>query len=125
MIDVQSKVTTDERYAQQVGIYETLQVLCGGIEALNDDVQRLSNESLQQSILMKTTSQSLAMLKISVEESNVSLNAFNTNMTILQQDYLSLKQNVEESQSTSYNGILIWKIAKVQEKMSKNINIFI
>jgi hypothetical protein len=41
MIDVQSKVTTDERYAQQVGIYETLQVLCGGIEALNDDVQRL------------------------------------------------------------------------------------
>ncbi|CAF0790707.1 unnamed protein product [Rotaria sordida] len=125
IIDLPSKVTTalsttlvtDEYNAQQEYINEMVNTLSDGIVTLNDDLQRLSSESLQQSQLIEMTSQSLTQLKTSCEESNVGLNAFNTNMSILQQDYFSLKHKIEETQSISYDGILIWKITNIQEKM--------
>ncbi|CAF3729310.1 unnamed protein product [Rotaria sordida] len=132
IIDLPSKVATalsttlvtDEYNAQQEYINETVNTLSDGIETLNDDIQRLSSESLQQSQLIEMTSQSLTQLKTSCEESNVGLNAFNTNMSILQQDYFSLKHKIEETQSISYDGILIWKITNIQEKMSTYSDIF-
>ncbi len=125
-IDLPSKVTTaasttlvtDEDSAEQEHIKETINILTGGIETLNDDIQQLSNESLQQSQLIETTEQNLAVLKLSCEESHASLNALNINMTLLQQDCSSFKQKVEERQLVSYDGTFIWKITNVEEKMS-------
>jgi len=126
MIDLPSKVTTaasttlvtDEDSAEQEHIKETINILTGGIETLNDDIQQLSNESLQQSQLIETTEQNLAVLKLSCEESHANINALNINMTLLQQDCSSLKQKVEERQLVSYDGTFIWKITNVEEKMS-------
>ena len=125
-IDLISKVdtatstnrTTNEDSAQTENIEEMIDILSSGIETLVDETQRLSSESLQQSLSMQTAAQSLAMLKTSSEESNTGLNALGTNMAILQQECSSLKQTVEERQHTSYDGTLIWKITNVQDKMS-------
>jgi chromosome segregation ATPase len=130
MINVPYKVTTtasttlvtDDCNIQLEYIKAMIDTLAGGIEVLNDDLQRLNDESLQQSQLIETTDQDLAMLKTSCEESNANLDGLNTNMIILEQHCSSLKQKVEESQSISYDGTLIWKITNVQEKMSKDIN---
>jgi chromosome segregation ATPase len=111
-------VVTDECNVQQDDIKETIDILTVGIEALHDDLQQLSNESLQLSQSMEATNQSLGMLKNTNEESNAGLDALNTNTIILQQDCSSLKQRVEERQFISYDGILVWKITNVQEKMS-------
>jgi chromosome segregation ATPase len=121
-ISTTTNLVTDEYNAEQAYIKETVDILSGGIEALSDDIQQLSNESLQQSLLIEASSQNLEILKSSCEESNASLNAYRTNMEILQQDCVSLKQKVMESQSTSYDGTLIWKITNVKEKISKYIN---
>jgi len=115
-------LVTDECNVPQEYMKETIDILDGGIKALNDDIQRLSDESSQQSQLMKTVDQTSTMLKISCEESNGDLNALYTNMIILQQNCSSLKQKVEEIQSISCDGTLVWKITNVQQKMSKDIN---
>jgi methyl-accepting chemotaxis protein len=114
-------VTSD--YSAQEGEYndDILNVLSGGIETLNNDIQQLSDESLQQSQLVETVNQNFAILKTSVEETNIGLNALGTNMAIIQQECLSLKQKVQERQSVSYDGTLIWKISNVQEKLSKTL----
>jgi hypothetical protein len=115
-------LVTDECKVQQEYIKEMIDIFDGGVKALNDDVQRLNDESSQQSQLMKTAEQTSTMLKTSCEESNVGLNALYTNMSILQQNCSSLKQKVEEIQSISYDGTLTWKITDVHQKISKDIN---
>jgi tRNA/tmRNA/rRNA uracil-C5-methylase (TrmA/RlmC/RlmD family) len=112
-------LVTDECPIQQENINETMNMLCGGIETLNDNIQRLSNESLQQSLLVQTNGQNLAVLKTSLAETNIAINTHSVNMAVLQQECLSLKQKIEERQSTSYDGTLIWKISNIQAKMSK------
>jgi hypothetical protein len=58
------------------------------------------------------------MLKTSFEETNFDINAYGTNMAILQQEWLSLKQKFEERQSTSYDGTLMWNSSNIQAKMN-------
>ncbi|CAF4741457.1 unnamed protein product, partial [Rotaria sp. Silwood2] len=48
-----SATTSDPASAQLQELYETLNILAGGIETLNDDGQRLSNESLQCQIKLQ------------------------------------------------------------------------
>ncbi|CAF3566686.1 unnamed protein product [Rotaria socialis] len=116
--DSSTILETDESNVQQKDITETMNILAGGTAVLNDDVQRLSSESLQQSLLIEMSSQNLKALKTSCEESKNFMDALSTNMSILQQDCFSLKQKIEESQSISYDGTLLWKISNVQEKMT-------
>lgn len=97
---------------------ETVNILSGGIAVLRDDIERLSNESIRQSQWIKETDGRLETIKVSCEESGSFLSAINMNMSVLQQDFQSLKHQVEQSQSISYDGSLIWKITDVQEKIS-------
>lgn len=114
-------LVTDEYKVAAEHLKKIIDTFTEGIEVLNDDLQRLSDESLQQSQTVETMDRNTTILKTSCEESNAALNALNTNLTVLQQDCSSLKQKVEERQFTSYDGTLIWRIANVQQKMSKNI----
>jgi hypothetical protein len=45
----------DECPIRQENMNETVDILCGGIETLNDGRHRLSSESLQQSLMVETT----------------------------------------------------------------------
>ena len=99
----------------------TLNILTDGIETLQEEVQQISNQTLQQSQLVETSDQNIVTLKSSVEESNATLDAQKTNCDVLYQNILALKQEVEESQYTSYDGTLVWRITNVQERMGNEV----
>ncbi len=102
--------------------YKTIDMIAGGIQALNDDAQRLSNESLRLHIDTEEWKRDLTALQLSIEEENAFLNGIKPNQEILNQDVASLKQKVEDMQSISYDGTFIWRITSVKEKLSKFFN---
>jgi predicted nucleic acid-binding Zn-ribbon protein len=111
--------TSDPATAQLQELYETLNILTGGIEALNDDGQRLSNESLQSQIKLQTLAEDFSQAKLSVEESHSFLEGVKHNQDILNQDLASLKEKINDMQYVSYDGTFVWKITNFKEKMSK------
>jgi chromosome segregation ATPase len=100
-------------------LHETLNILTGGIEALNDDGQRLSNESLQSQIRLQELAEDISKMRISVEESQGFLQGVKYNQDILSRDLTLLKEKINEMQYVSYDGTLVWKITNFQERMSK------
>jgi hypothetical protein len=100
-------------------LHETLNILTGGIEALNDDGQRLSNELLQSQIRLQELAEDISKMRISVEESHGFLQEVKHNQDILTQDLRSLEEKINDMQYVSYDGTLVWKITNFQEKMSK------
>ena len=109
----------DPATAQVLELYETLNILTGGIEALNDDGQRLSNESLQTQIKLQALSEETSKVQASVEESEGFLQGVKHNQDILGQDLTSLQDAINDMLYVSYDGTLLWKISKFQEKMSE------
>jgi len=112
----------DELSAHLQETYKTIDMIAGGIQALNDDAQRLSNESLRLHIDTEEWKRDLTALQLSIEEENAFLNGIKPNQEILNQDVASLKQKVEDMQSISYDGTFIWRITSVKEKLSKFFN---
>jgi hypothetical protein len=112
-------VTSDPITIHLQEMYDTLDILCGSIETLNDDGQHVNNESLQNQIKLQTSIQEFSQLKLSVEEIGNYLDGLKLNQDIVHQDLASLKEQINDMQYVSYDGILIWKITKFREKMSK------
>ena len=114
--------TTNENITSQMQeIYETINILAGGIQTLNDDTQRLSSESVRLQSSIESITQEFASFKLSIQEQSAFLDGIKPNQEILQQDVASLKQKVDDMLSVSYDGTLIWKITSFHEKMSKLI----
>ncbi|CAF3845972.1 unnamed protein product [Rotaria sordida] len=111
-------VTSDPALIQLQEFYETLNILAGGIETLNDDGQRISNELLQCHIKLQTLVEDFSQVKLSVEESHSFLEGVKQNQDILNQDLTSLKEKINDMQYVSYDGTFIWKITNFQEKMT-------
>jgi chromosome segregation ATPase len=125
--DILPHLTTslhDNANEQLQEIYETIDTLAGGIQTLNEDAQRLSNESLRLKNTMDVLAQDFASLKLSIQEQNAFLDGIKPNQEILQQDVASLKQKLEDMQSLSYDGTLTWKISNFKKKMGKFFTIF-
>ncbi|CAF1175954.1 unnamed protein product [Rotaria sordida] len=91
-------------------VYEMLNILASGIETLVNDEQRLCNESLQMQITLITLKEELSKLKLSVEESNAFLQGVKQNQDILNQDFVSLQEKINDLQYVSYSKTLVWKI---------------
>jgi FtsZ-binding cell division protein ZapB len=105
--------------AQMQEVYETINILAGGIQTLNDDTQRLSSDSIRLQSTIESLTNEFATLKLSIQEQGAFLDGIKPNQEILQQDVASLKQTVDDMQYVSYDGTLIWKITSFREKMSK------
>jgi chromosome segregation ATPase len=111
-----------ERISDELkSLHEIIDILSIGIRTCNDELIRLNDESVQQSQLLETVDQLLPTVKTSTEESNNALSAMSTNLMILQQGISLLQQKYDDNQVTSYDGTLVWKIPRFQEKMGKNI----
>jgi chromosome segregation ATPase len=127
--DVLSKVTTTvttsaatDKFIDDIrNLKDTVSVISNGVQSLNDELTSVDNESVQQSQSLEATEKILSTTQTSIEESNNLLTAMTTNVRILQQDLTILKQKYEDQQVSSYDGVLVWKISRFQEKMSKNI----
>jgi chromosome segregation ATPase len=100
-------------------VYEIVNILSGGIETLNDDQQRLSNESLQIQIQLQTLTEDFPQIKSSEEESHSFLKGVEHNQNILSQDLSSLKEKINDMQYVSYDGAFVWKITNFKEKMGR------
>ncbi|CAF1094727.1 unnamed protein product [Rotaria sordida] len=111
-------ILTDDHGNEHEYVNEMISLLSNGVQTLNDDVVRMNNESVENFESFKTIDEVLPTIKKSIEESNNILDAMNTNLTILHQELSSLKQKYEDKQATSYDGTLIWKISRFQEKMT-------
>ena len=119
-IDHHTHTTTtslsDNTNAQVQEVYETIDVLAGGVQALNEDAQRLSNEEIQLQIQLESITNEFSKLKSSIEEQSTYLDGVKSNQEILHQDIVSLKQKIEDAQFISYDGTLVWKITNFAEK---------
>jgi predicted nucleic acid-binding Zn-ribbon protein len=112
--------TTNENISSRTQeIYETISILASGIQALNDDIQRISNDSIRLKTSIESLTQDFASVKLSIQEQSAFLDGIKPNQEILQQDVASLKQTVDDMLYVSYDGTLIWKIPNFREKMSK------
>ncbi|CAF4463459.1 unnamed protein product [Rotaria sp. Silwood2] len=80
-------------------MYETIDILAGGIQTLNEDVQHLSTESLILQNGTDALNRGMAELKLSIEEEGIFLNGIKPNQEILHQDVASLKQQSERQTS--------------------------
>ncbi|CAF4083721.1 unnamed protein product [Rotaria sordida] len=103
--------------AQLQELYEMLNILSGGIETLNNDQERLSNESLQIQITIPTLIEELSKVKLSIEESNAFLEGMKHNQDILNQDLASVQEKIDDLRYVSYDGTLVWIITNFKEKM--------
>ncbi|CAF0859721.1 unnamed protein product [Adineta ricciae] len=110
--------TTSETLSTSIQkVCEAMNTLASRIQALNDETQRVSNESVRLQSSVESLTQELASLKLSVQEQGAFLDGIKPNQEILQQEVASLKQKVDDAQYVSYDGTLIWKITSFQEKM--------
>jgi chromosome segregation ATPase len=100
-------------------VCETMDILAGGIQTLNEDSQRLNNESVYLKSAMDNLNEEFTAVKLSIQEQNTFLDGLGPNQEILQQDLLSLKQKIEDLQFISCDGTLTWKISNVAEKMGQ------
>ena len=113
-----SATTADQANDSMQEVYEMINVLAGGIQALNDDTQRLSTESIRMQSALDSVTQEISSLKLSVQEQGIFLDGIKPNQDILHQDVASLKQIIDDLDHVPYDGTLIWKIPSFREKMS-------
>jgi len=121
-VETFSHITTsipDNTNSQLEDVSETIDILAGGIQTLDEDSQRLNNESLYLKNSIDSLNKEFAALKLSIQEQNTFLDGLRPNQEILQQDLSSMKQKIEDSQFISYDGTLTWKISNVAEKMGQ------
>ncbi|CAF5079271.1 unnamed protein product, partial [Rotaria sp. Silwood1] len=115
------RTTTAEAYnpvtAPMEELQEMLNILITGIETLTNDNQRLTNESLQMQMTLSTLTEKPSKVKLFIEESNAFIEGVKHNQAILNQDFSSLQEKVNDLQYVSYDGTLVWKITKFREKM--------
>jgi hypothetical protein len=111
--------TTEDATIQLQEIYETVNILSGGVEALNDDLQRLHSESISHQHALDPLTQDFSILKISIQEQSAFLDGVKINQEILQQDLVSMEQKVNDMKTNSYDGTFIWKINNMQEKIGQ------
>jgi hypothetical protein len=115
--------TTENVTNQLQEFYELVAILSGGIETLNDDVIRLSTESICYKNALDPVTQDLSTLKVSTQEQNGCIDGIKINQEILQQDVASMEQKVKDMKSDSYDGTFIWKITNVEEKMGQQYDV--
>lgn len=113
-------VTTSEAgFSPMQDAYETINVLAGAMQTLNDDTQRLSSESVRLQAVVESLTKDCASVKQSIQDQSVFLDGIKPNQEIMQQEVASLKQTIDDLQYVSYDGTLMWKISSFQEKMSE------
>ncbi len=102
-------------------VNETIDILSGGVETLNDDMQRLKSEIVHRQNKLQPVTQELSILKKSIEEQNASIDGIKYNQDVVEQDISLIKQKINDMKSTSHDGTFTWKISDVQEKLGQQL----
>jgi chromosome segregation ATPase len=109
--------TTASITNQLENVNDMIDILSGGTQVLNDDIQRLKKESVDRQNELIPLTRELLILKKSIEEQSTFIHDMKVSQEVSERDLPSAKQKLDNTGSTSYDGTLLWKIANVQEKM--------
>jgi uncharacterized protein YoxC len=112
-IDVNSTVNVLEE------LYETLSIFASSSEALQKDVEGMKSGLVEHENRLQILAEDVSSGKSSIEEENPLLQGIRQNLDIISQDLMSLEEKIDEMQHVSHDGTFIWKITKLQEKMSQ------
>lgn len=96
-------------------------LLTDGIKMLENEMHRLDRDKQDQQDIVDRTGERLSKLKISVEETRTMYDANSTNLKVLQQDVACVKDTWNDQQVASFDGTIIWRIAKIKDVMCKII----
>ncbi|CAF0987975.1 unnamed protein product [Didymodactylos carnosus] len=116
-----SSITTTTQtnlYGELNRSYDTLTILTQAVEVLQNDAVRLSAESVQTNSLLQAMHQQLIGLKKSVEAKDILVAGLGPNEEILQEELSSVKQKLQDMETVSYDGTLIWKVTQVSDKIA-------
>ncbi|CAF1469762.1 unnamed protein product, partial [Didymodactylos carnosus] len=116
--DVAQLCSLAKHGCQEKQTYETLTALTADIQTLSEDSIRLNIELLSHKNVLGLFHNGTNQLKQSIVEIDSYSRGISWNQEMLQQEISSVKQNVEDLQSISYDGTLTWKISNVSEKMA-------
>ncbi|CAF4072759.1 unnamed protein product, partial [Rotaria sp. Silwood2] len=97
-------------------IQGTISNLLNSTKIRNDDIQRINRELSSHQYSSSIMAQQRSLFKAIVQEINDHIYGIEINQNLLYQKFLLLKENVEDAQSTSFDGTLTWKITNFQEK---------
>ena len=106
-------------------ISETIDVISNGVQALSFDVKHLEDTSTEQTKEFTSQDQQIQTIQKACEESNVNLQAIDINQRLIQQNFLSLKDQIHQHAYVSYDGTFVWKITNVQQRISILTNLFV
>ena len=115
---IPSVTSTSSSADQQMCVTGMIVDIADSVGVLNRDLEKLNDQSLQQSQSIETTSQYLQELNALYGKSNELVKTHSTTMGILQQESSELKQQLAEYQSTSYDGTFLWKLTDIGQRMS-------
>jgi chromosome segregation ATPase len=122
---IDSPQTTEHVTTQLEEIYQTVNILADGIAILNEDLQRLSTESIHYQNILDPLKQDISTLKTSSQEQNTFIDGIKINQDILQQDLASLGQKGTDIKASSFDGTFIWKISNIQEKIGQQLMFYL
>ncbi|CAF4850165.1 unnamed protein product [Rotaria sp. Silwood1] len=112
-----NRETKEISHANFKPLFETADILLGGIQSLNDDIQHVSSELLHHQNSIRYLSDDLSKMKIAIEETHSSIDAQTTNQQIFEESINSLQQQLDDFKNIFTDGTLIWRIANVQHKI--------
>ena len=110
--DLQSPLIAQE-------LHDTVSMFRDGRQIIDEDIRRVSADSHDLLNRLQSLSDSMSNLMVAVEEQGASEEAMKYSAMMLEQELVSTQENVGDRQHVSYDGTLIWKITRVQEKMSE------
>ncbi|CAF4955358.1 unnamed protein product, partial [Rotaria sp. Silwood1] len=90
--------------------------LLNSTKVRNNDIQRINRELNSHQYDISVMAQQWSSFKTIVQEINDHIYGIEINRNLLYQQFLILKENVEDAQATSFDGTLTWKITNFQEK---------
>ncbi|CAF1071210.1 unnamed protein product [Didymodactylos carnosus] len=117
-VSEQVATETNNLFAEVKKCHDTITVLNHGVQSLSHDADRLSAESLQQEKLIQSRFSDVNQLKLSISKMDSYLKGIPPNQEMIQQQLLNVKQKVEEVDCSSYDGMLIWRITDISDRMA-------
>ncbi|CAF5098092.1 unnamed protein product, partial [Rotaria sp. Silwood1] len=96
---------------------ETISILANGSETLNEDIKRLSTESVEYENNLQHLVENVSNMKLAVEEEHVFDEANTRNLEVLNQSLMSSQEKIDDMQYISYDGTFVWKITNIQDKL--------
>jgi uncharacterized coiled-coil DUF342 family protein len=111
--------TTSIPVSQLQEFHQRINSLSTDTEKLNGNLERLGAEYIQNQNFLQLITRTFPTLRKSIDDQNVFVNSIEPNQKTFDEDILFVRQKLNEITLVSNDGIYIWPINNVQEKMRK------